>query len=74
MYQAKFVKYSTGETVFIKDLQREQIISRKVYGINKKRCVIYKKNIYRLAKKIKNTMRSPEYYQIIFYRRFDDVK
>jgi len=73
MYPPKLHKYKVGEVVFIKDPLKEQILSRQIFKIDNKRCVLYNKNMYRLVKKVKNKVQSLDFYTITFYKKLIDV-
>jgi len=74
MNPPKLYKYKVGEAIFIKDPLKEQILTRQVFKIDDKRCVLYNKNMYRLVKKIKNKIQALDYYTITFYKKLADVK
>ena len=73
MYPAKLKKYNTGESVFIRHESMDMMAPRCVFKINGKRCVIYRKNLYRLGKKMRSTIQPVDYYDIIYYRKISEV-
>ena len=71
---AKLNKYKVGESVFVKDPTKQQLMQRQVFKIDDKLCVIFSGNMYRLVKRIKSKIQPPDYYTITLYKKMNTVK